>query len=184
MFVAIFPHWSGYFAAGGVFYLLRRDGINAYRMALLVLSYVYIIKQSVLFGDLMGSWFKIEFNSTVIIIINSVFFALFCQTALFKNNPLRQRWCYYLGILTYPLYLIHQHIGFMVFNFFSDSLSIYLLVPLMIIIMLLLAYVIHTQIELKLGRRLKQGLTQYFGPKATIEKKYDPSSSQNHSLKN
>lgn len=28
MWIGIFPHWSGYFAAGGIFYLIKRDGIN------------------------------------------------------------------------------------------------------------------------------------------------------------
>jgi peptidoglycan/LPS O-acetylase OafA/YrhL len=159
MFVAIFPHWSGYFAAGGVFYLLRKDGINLYRGLLLVLSYLFIIKQSILFGNLMGSWFKIEFNSTVISFINSIFFGLFCVTALCDKNPLRQPWFYYLGGLTYPLYLIHQHIGYIIFTRLGNTNNIALLVVATTIVMLGLAYLIHTQVELKLGRALKRQLS-------------------------
>ncbi|GAA0817901.1 acyltransferase [Colwellia asteriadis] len=159
MFVAIFPHWSGYFAAGGVFYLLRRDGLNGYRSLLLLLSYAFVIKQSILFGNLMSSWFNITFNSTVIFAINTLFFALFCVTALCEKNPLRQRYFYYLGVLTYPLYLVHQHIGYMVFNLLGNQENIALVVTITVILMLLVAYLIHTQIEVKIGRRLKKTLT-------------------------
>lgn len=159
MFVAIFPHWSGYFAAGGMFYLIRRDGLNCYRCFLLLLSYVFVIKQSIFFGNLMSSWFSITFNSTVIFAINTVFFALFCITALCKKNLLRQRYFYYLGVLTYPLYLIHQHIGYIIFNALGNQVNIALIVTVTILLMLLIAYLIHTQIELKIGRRLKQYLT-------------------------
>ncbi|GHF99975.1 acyltransferase family protein [Thalassotalea marina] len=160
MFVLMFPHWSGYFAAGCIFYLIRRDGLDWYRGLLMALSYFYIIKQSTLFGELMSQWFAITFDSVVIAIINTVFFALFVCTAVFKENPLRKRWCYYFGILTYPIYLIHQHIGFMVFNQFGTKDNIVWLVVATIIVMGILAYTLHSQVELKLGKRLYQWLKQ------------------------
>lgn len=156
MWTEIFPHWSGYFACGGVFYLLRRDGINYYRLALVVIAFLYVLKQSTLFGELMSSWFNIEFNLTIIVIINSVFFASFCITVFCKGHFLRQRWCYYLGILTYPLYLIHQHIGYMVFNAFGDTNNIALLVLVTIIVVLILAWLIHHYVEVKLAKAFKR----------------------------
>lgn len=156
MWVSIFPHWSGYFAAGGVFYLIRRDGSSPYNLALLLLSLVYMLKQSMLFGELMSGWFAITFNTTTIAIINAVFFALFCATAFCEGNILRQKWCYYFGVLTYPLYLLHQNIGYIVFNNLGNIIEPSLLVPLMIVVMLVLAYVIHTQVELKMAPVFKR----------------------------
>ncbi|GLX78381.1 acyltransferase [Thalassotalea insulae] len=162
MFTAMFPHWSGYFATGCIFYLLKRDGVNWYRMSLLVLAYCYVLKQSVLFGDLMGQWFQLHFNSTTIVLLNTLFFALFCLTAFCQNNPLRQSWCYYLGILTYPLYLIHQHLGYIIFNTLGNKDNIQLMVIITIGVMLFIAFMLHKYIEIKLAKPLNNWLKQRF----------------------
>ncbi|MDO6445293.1 acyltransferase [Colwellia sp. 1_MG-2023] len=174
MWTGIFPHWSGYFASGCVLYLLRRDGINLYRMGLYILSFIYIIIQSVLFGSLMGKWFDIIFDSTTIILINLVFFAVFSLTAFCKDNHLRKRWCFYLGILTYPLYLTHQHIGYIIFNQFGTESNIVNLIVLTILLMVVVAYLIHYFIEIKLSRSLSRWLTKRFLVirKLDVRKKY------------
>ncbi|MFT5758210.1 MAG: peptidoglycan/LPS O-acetylase OafA/YrhL [Alteromonadaceae bacterium] len=156
MWTEIFPHWSGYFACGGVFYLLKRDGINFYRLFLLIVSFLYVLKQSTLFGQLMSHWFKIEFNLYVIALINSVFFTYFCITTFCKGHFMRQRWCYYFGVLTYPLYLVHQHIGYMIFNAFGTVDNIGYLVAATITLMLMLAWLIHRYIEVKLAINFKR----------------------------
>lgn len=162
MWTGIFPHWSGYFASGCVLYLLRRDGINLYRLALYILSLIYIIKQSVLFGELMGKWFGIVFDSTVIIVVNLVFFGIFSLTAFCQENPFRKRWCFYLGILTYPLYLTHQHLGYMIFNQFGTETNIISLIILTIVLMVVVAYLLHYFIEIRLSRPLNRWLTKRY----------------------
>lgn len=159
MWTGIFPHWSGYFVTGCVLYLLRRDGVNAYRVLLYLLSIVYMLKQSVLFGQLMERWFGITFDTTVIAVINLSFIAFFSITAFCKENPLRKKWCYYLGILTYPLYLVHQHAGYMVFNEFGNEANIVSLVLGTFIAMFVIAYLLHYFIEIKLGKPLNTWLS-------------------------
>ena len=168
VWVSIFPHWSGYFAAGGVFYLIRKDGTSLYHWLLLALSYVYIIKQSTLFGALMTNWFHIEFNLLTIALINSGCFAVFCITAFCDKHPLRRKQFYYLGILTYPLYLVHQFIGYMIFNTFGNVVDINLLVPSVIAVMLLLAYFIHVHVELKFASVLQRFTTRLLKIKIEI----------------
>jgi len=155
MWSEIFPHWSGYFACGGVFYLLRRDGINLCRLSLLVIAYLYVLKQSTLFGELMSGWFQIEFNLYVIAAINSIFFAIFCITAFCQKHFMRKRWCYYLGILSYPLYLVHQHCGYMIFNTFGNTHNIGYLVTVTVMVMLVLAWLIHRFVEVKFALYFK-----------------------------
>jgi len=163
MWTDIFPHWSGYFACGGVFYLLRRDGINYYRLSLLAIAFLYVLKQSTLFGQLMSGWFQIEFNLYIIAAINSVFFAIFCITAFCQEHFMRKPWCYYFGILTYPLYLVHQHIGYMIFNTFGNGNNIGYLVLATIIAMLVLAWLIHRFVEVKLAKGFKRFSSKILG---------------------
>lgn len=161
MWHGIFPHWSGYFAVGCLFYLTKRDGLNKAKGILLLVGYLFVLKQSTLFGDLMSQWFAIEFNSEVLVILNSLFFFSFCITSLCKNHPLRIKSCYFLGVLTYPLYLIHQHIGYMTFNYFGNQDNIGWIVAITIAVMLLLAYVIHRCFEVTLGPAFKQFSMQW-----------------------
>ncbi|WP_028774230.1 acyltransferase family protein [Shewanella waksmanii] len=156
MWHGIFPHWSGYFALGCLFYLTKRDGLTPITAALLVLGYLFVVKQSILFGELMSQWFAIDFDSGVLAVLNSLFFFSFCITSLCKSHPLRTKMAYFLGILTYPLYLIHQHIGYMVFNTFGNENNIGYLVLLTTAVMLVLAYLIHRGIEKTLAPVFKQ----------------------------
>lgn len=160
MWHGIFPHWSGYFAVGCLFYLAKRDGLNRINGILLLVGYLYVLKQSTLFGELMGQWFSIEFNSVVLAVLNSLFFFSFCITALCKNHPFRVKACYFLGVLTYPLYLVHQHIGYMIFNYFGNEHNIAWVVTATIVAMLLLAYFIHSFFEVTLGPAFKQASMQ------------------------
>ena len=47
-----------------------------------------------------------------------------------------------LGLLTYPLYLIHQNIGFIILNHFGDHVNKYLLVFTTILLMLTISFVL------------------------------------------
>ncbi|WP_440056601.1 acyltransferase family protein (plasmid) [Pseudoalteromonas sp. T1lg65] len=156
MFTAIFPHWSGYFAAGCTLYLTKQHGVNIYRAGLLLLSLCFVVVQSTKFGGLMASWFNIEFDPFIIATINVIFFAIFLISALCEKHPLRLPVFYYFGILTYPLYLVHQHIGYMIFNQFGEQKSIALLVALCILLMLALAAAIHYIVEKPASRLLKR----------------------------
>ena len=155
MWHGIFPHWSGYFAVGCLFYLIKRDGLNSYNGLLLIVGYLFVLKQSTLFGQLMSQWFAIEFNTQVLAVINSLFFFSFCVTALCKNHPFRRKACFSLGVLTYPLYLLHQHIGYMLFNAYGEQHNIAWLVVVTVAAMLLLAYLVHQVFERNLGPAFK-----------------------------
>jgi len=60
-----------------------------------------------------------------------------------------------IGMLTYPLYLIHQHIGFIIFNHLHPYLNKYLLLSAVIGIMLVVAYLLSDRIELWIIKRFK-----------------------------
>jgi len=56
-----------------------------------------------------------------------------------------------LGLLTYPLYLIHQNIGFIIFNNLFNYVNKYALVLLTIIVMIFLSYILNNFYEQKLS---------------------------------
>lgn len=60
-----------------------------------------------------------------------------------------------LGALTYPLYLLHQMIGFMIFNIAYPVINPHVLLWSTIAVMIGLSYLIHKEIETPMARVIK-----------------------------
>lgn len=146
-FVAGFPHWAGYFACGCVLYLVRVRGFNWGYGLLILLSVIFCVRQNQVFTELMIGWYQVPFTEWVSVIATLGFYALLAMIALRKEGLLRDPRFYYLGVLTYPLYLVHENIGFMMFNAWHELLPGWLLVSGVVIFMLILAWLIHRYVE-------------------------------------
>ncbi|MDQ6968430.1 MAG: hypothetical protein Q9M14_07100, partial [Mariprofundaceae bacterium] len=55
------------------------------------------------------------------------FYLIMIATAYRKTSLINKQWMLTIGALTYPLYLIHQNIGFMFFSVFGGSVNKYVL---------------------------------------------------------
>lgn len=157
-FVAGFPHWAGYFACGCVLYLVRSKGFNWGYGILLLLSVIFCVRQNQVFTELMIGWYKADFNEWVSVIATLLFFAIMAVISLRKTGLLRDPRFYHLGVLTYPLYLLHENIGFMAFNAWHELIPGWLLVGGTVIFMLAASWFIHRGVEKPLQRFLKRKL--------------------------
>lgn len=118
--VGIAPKWLAslalhpfgpYFISGCLFYLLRTRGTSVFRAVALVvacgLGAAYAVKQQ------PGFLYEAITPLSSIIVASSVviFHAIFAAIALIPSIIPPSRWWYWLGGLTYPLYLLHNRIG-------------------------------------------------------------------------
>ncbi|PUA26701.1 MAG: hypothetical protein B0W54_23475 [Cellvibrio sp. 79] len=157
-FLAGFPHWPGYFSCGCALYLVKSRGFNWGYGALLLLSVIFCVRQNLVFTELMANWYNVDFKIWVNVISTLLFFALLSIVALRKNGLLRDPRFYYLGVLTYPLYLLHEYVGFMMFNAWHDLIPGPTLVGGVIVFMLIAAWLIHRWVEKPLQVFLKRKL--------------------------
>ncbi|WP_331344995.1 acyltransferase [Cellvibrio sp. UBA7661] len=157
-FVAGFPHWAGYFACGCVLYLVRLHGFNWGYGVLIALSVIFCVRQNQVFTELMIGWYQVPFNEWVSVIATLLFYALLAMVALRKNGLLRDPRFYYLGVLTYPLYLVHENIGFMMFNAWQEQMPAWLLIGGTVVLMLAVAWLIHRWVEKPMQVWLKRQL--------------------------
>ncbi|MNN73240.1 hypothetical protein D3C81_1893420 [compost metagenome] len=67
-----------------------------------------------------------------------------------------------LGALTYPLYLLHQMIGFMIFNVAYPAVNPHILLWGTIALMVGASYMIHKKIEAPMASFLKKFLSLSF----------------------
>jgi len=113
------PEWAPYFVAGVGFALLATDGPGAgptrsQRRAALVLTAVscaWSLRLGVSFADSLTAKYGIEFSGAVVVSVLLATFAAFAALVAGVTVPGAGRVAF-LGGLTYPLYLVHENIGY------------------------------------------------------------------------
>ena len=151
----IFPEWSYYFIAGSCFYLIYKEGKNPYYFFLIGLTYLLSLYNETMGITNMENHYGCEFNPAIIIILISSFYFIFLMISTHNTRVLNKRIFLAFGALTYPLYLIHQNVGYMLFNYLHGHLNKYFILLFVTIAMLAAAYFIHIAIEKKFSKQLR-----------------------------
>jgi peptidoglycan/LPS O-acetylase OafA/YrhL len=142
------PLYSAYFVAGIAFFLIYKFGGNLLLWGIVVYSWLISVNEP----RLEAPW-----QLTLVI---SAMFVVMALVATHKLDRVQWRWLTVAGALTYPLYLIHQDIGFTIFSYLSQRMPATLLVVLVYLAMLGLAWVIHRTIERPVAPLLKAKLSE------------------------
>ncbi len=162
--IFLIPASSSLFIAGAYFYLIYREGISLYKVSIIAVSFIVTAY--------IGLWemrrfymhYHVVLNAYVILSIIASFYLIFFMIALRKTQFINSRKFVVLGVLTYPLYLIHQNIGFMIFNYLGPyGLNKYVILSLVLALMLAAAHVIHKQIEKRYSAPLAGSLFKLVG---------------------
>ncbi|MGJ7913889.1 acyltransferase family protein [Massilia sp. LXY-6] len=153
--------WAPFFVAGSVFYLVRRHGSTPFRLALLAAAFVLAQYYTVWDRPPEGAAAAPLSTLAVRAVVVTVIFALFWLVATGRFRMRASPFVYYAGALTYPLYLIHQNLGFMVYERLHRASGM-VIVPLVLTVALLLAtsWCIHAGVERQLGGRMRRWLAR------------------------
>ena len=154
--------YSAYFIAGAICFLIWSQGISATRIVVLSACWGLALLQSIDRAQDSADYFQTPFSNAVVIAIVSAFFAVMLLVALRWTGFFGRRQWLVAGALTYPLYLLHQNIGFMIFNLTYPAINPHVIFWGATLIMLALAYVVHVQIEQRFGPVLKLALNRLF----------------------
>jgi len=153
--VIFLVEYCPYFIAGVVFYSWYKNGFNLFRGILLIgclsLSLVQASNQVIENSEL----FNVDFLFDIAAVIVSIFYVFFISLCVGWYKNFTYQWAVNIGALTYPLYLIHQNVGFIVFNQLSFYLNKYNLLMDVLLFSLLVSYFINIYIERKYAKRLR-----------------------------
>jgi len=154
-------NYSVYFIAGATFFLIRSKGVSFLRI--ITLSTTWIIACLQAFEDtlLREKYYKTPMNENIVLMIITLFYLTLFLIALNKTNIIGQINWTLLGGLTYPLYLLHQHIGFMIFNAIYPKLNEHIIFWGVIILILIMSYLVN-QFEKKILSPTKELLDNFF----------------------
>ncbi|AZS73764.1 acyltransferase [Streptomyces lydicus] len=158
----LMPEYAPFFIGGIGLYLLHRYGArDPIAWAIVLVS--WLIGQHYAVARLWHAPSADGFSyrsSAGIIAVVTLGFALVAAVALGKLRWANWRWLTVAGALTYPFYLVHEHLGWVVVRALHRGVGLpsYATLLLTVGLMLLLAWVLHRFIERPLTPVLKRSI--------------------------
>jgi peptidoglycan/LPS O-acetylase OafA/YrhL len=155
----LIPKWSSYFIAGAAFYFIRKEGVSITYLAMVFISYLLSIKYADIKMQSLEEEYQANFSIWVVLGIISMFYVTMFAVSINKIEFANKKSMLMIGGLTYPLYLIHQNVGLMIFIKWGQEVNKYLLLLLVVVLMLVVSYVINKYVEKTIGALMKRALT-------------------------
>ncbi|WP_419186372.1 acyltransferase family protein [Rohdeia mirabilis] len=159
--------FAPFFCGGMVAYLVHDRGLTAARVALYVASWGLALRNALARIPVLERAFGVEFEPAAIVIAVTLSFTVIALVALRRSGWMAAPRLAALGALTYPLYLLHQNIGFMLFNRFHERVEAHVLLVAVVAGMCALAFVIHRHVERPGGRLLRAWLERVLRARST-----------------
>ncbi|WP_420877685.1 acyltransferase family protein, partial [Streptomyces mobaraensis] len=159
--VVVMPEESSFFIGGIGLYLVHRYGHSLTAWGIVAVSFLVGQHYAV-----AGLWHPpgphhFSYRSPVVIIaVLALGYAAVAAVAVRGARWPSWRWLTVAGALTYPFYLVHEHLGWLVVQVLHRRLGIpsYGVLVLTVGLMLALAWVLHVGVERRLTPLLRRGL--------------------------
>ncbi|WP_187415035.1 acyltransferase family protein [Nonomuraea sp. PA05] len=152
--------FSHYFIAGMALFMLYRFGLD-WQIALLVpICLGNAVYRAIGYAEAVGERYNVTYSPAVITAVVVAIFLIMTFVALRVTHRLARPWLVTAGALTYPLYLLHAHVGFVLFARLEGTVNKYVLLVAMIAVMLVAAYLVHRFVERPLAPWLKRLLSK------------------------
>jgi peptidoglycan/LPS O-acetylase OafA/YrhL len=154
----LFPEWSSYFIAGAMCFLIHREGPSVYKF--FVVAGCYLLSTAYGLGLVPAAaadkapGLRVGMFAGLV----AIFYIAFLAVALRPRPASGSKVLRILGLITYPLFLLHQDIGFILLRSAPSSLNQYLTLCAVIAAMIGLAWLVHIGPERWLASRMKSKL--------------------------
>lgn len=150
--------YAPYFIAGAMSFLVWSQGVSALRVGAILAAWPLALYQAAGAIPPFEEHYRSHLNAYAVSGIVTAFFVVMLLVATRRTGYWgRRRWLT-IGALTYPLYLLHQNIGYMIFNAGYGSVNPHLLLWGTVALMLAAAYAVHVLIERRIAALLKRRL--------------------------
>lgn len=154
--------YAAYFVAGSTFYIIWAKGITKTRIMLLLGALALACYTAIVWAELLETKYATDYDPVIVCGMIVLFFITFSLIAMNKTGVIGALNWTALGALTYPLYLLHQMIGFMIFNIAYPAVNAHLLLWSTIVLMVGGSYMLHKKIEAPMASYLKKLLSMSF----------------------
>ena len=157
----LFPRFAPFFIAGMVSYLLQTSQADKWKLySLLVISYLLSLRAVRAGLEETQAIFHQPFSLVIVLVIVTIFFLTFIAIINNRISLGQSKWLAWAGALTYPIYLLHHNIGYIVLQHFGKAFDKYVLLFFMLITVFLLAYLLNRYVERRFSKMLGQKIQQ------------------------
>jgi peptidoglycan/LPS O-acetylase OafA/YrhL len=154
----VMPQYAPFFIGGVALYLVYRFGPSLLLAGVVGVSYVMAIDQTTGLIDHAGQNLRDVLPMWPGLLLVTLFYAAVGAVALGWTTRVNWRWLGVAGGLTYPLYLLHEYIGWTVVEEFRDDLQPAVIVAILVSGMLVIAWLVNRWVERPTARLLRRGL--------------------------
>ncbi len=155
----VLVEWGAFFIAGCLYYRVWGDGWTLARRLLLLLAWVAAMLTTRDGARATSARHAAEISPWIAQAVISGFFVLF---SLLCRRPRWLAWggrlAIVFGALTYPLYLVHQNLGYALINALAPTFGRWPALAATVTAMLALAWLLHRGIERPFNGRLRRWL--------------------------
>jgi peptidoglycan/LPS O-acetylase OafA/YrhL len=160
--LVLMPEYAPYFIGGMGIYLLHRDRRDVTAWGIVAVS--WLTGQHYAVADLWHPSTPGQFSyrsASVIIAVVTLGFLAVLAIALGRLRRADWRWLTTAGALTYPFYLLHEHLGWVVIEGLHQGLGLPSATTLAatVVLMLGLAWLLHRYVERRATPLLRRALT-------------------------
>ncbi|MGX5184034.1 acyltransferase family protein [Streptomyces avermitilis] len=161
--LVLMPEYAPFFVGGIGLYLVHRDRRDAYAWGIVGVS--WLIGQHYAVRGLWHApnpdFFSYRPAYGIVLIVTLGYLAV-AAIALGLLNRVNWRWLTVAGALTYPFYLVHEHLGWVAIKVYHRDLGIpsYGTFLLTVATMLLLAWLLNRYVEERLAPKLRGALSR------------------------
>lgn len=138
---------SGFFSAGAILYLLHKDGRKVLTWMLFALAAVVAVCQLLIGVQWLRDHYSVAVDNSVLVLGALGAIGLTAAATALRDLKLRPGIVAAVGGLTYPLYLLHQNLGYILFNRLELALPAPAIVVLTAAIMMAAAWMVWRFVE-------------------------------------
>ena len=159
---------SAFFCAGLLLYAAFRGGYTRRILVLLALAAAVAIYQSLDLLHWNRANYHVDYSDLVAAIASVAVIAIVAAAIRLPRLPLPSGVTLAIGGLTYPFYLLHQHIGYVAFNRLGDAQPPVAMVAAVTLALLLLSALVWRFVERPAQGWTKAILTGWAGARALL----------------
>ncbi|MGG6897912.1 acyltransferase family protein [Rhizobium sp. BR 315] len=153
---------SGFFCIGLVFYAVFREGYTLRNFVLLVLSVAVALHQSLEMAQWNRENYGVGYSDLVVSISCLAIVAIVALAIKRQRSLLPGGMMLALGGISYPLYLLHQHIGYVIFNKVGATASPEAVIAVTVLLLICISYLLWRFFDEPSRRLIRSVLTRLF----------------------
>jgi len=154
------PNYAPFFIAGITMYLMRRFGTSPSLWALLGFSWCVACYRAVGLLPAAEKNTGLDLSFSVGVAVLTLGAGVVLLAALGRFDRVRWRGLALAGGVTYPLYLLHEAIGWTMIHGLRGHMSPYLVLVAVTVFMVVASWLVYMCVDRPLGRRIRRLLAQ------------------------